>query len=93
MSFIKRLFGGAAESSKDESVLEPFQINFADGAYRPAVRVTRTTSPQAIIDALRLPASQPTILIGASKGSEFAMRSVIEDGFVRFRISAEAMQK
>jgi len=83
MAFFRRLFGGAADS-KDDSALEPFQINFADGAYRPAVRATLSTAPQAIIDALRLPAPFPAILIGASKSSNFAMRSVIEDGLVRF---------
>ncbi|MBI1258253.1 MAG: hypothetical protein GC204_12340 [Chloroflexi bacterium] len=83
MDFLRRFFGGAAEP-KDNSPLEAFQINFDDGAYRPAVRVTHTTAPQAIIDALRLPAPFPAILIGASAKTDISMRSVIEDGLVRF---------
>jgi hypothetical protein len=84
MHFLRRFFGGAAES-KDDSPLEAFQINFDDGAYRPAVRVTHQTAPQAVIEALRLPAPFPTILVGASmRVADMSMRSVIEDGLVRF---------
>ena len=83
MAFFKRLFGGAADSSK--AALEPFQITFPDGAIRPAVRVSRHTPPQAIIEALDLSDQQPTILIGASmRVSDVSMRSTIEDGLVRF---------
>jgi len=88
MEFLRRLFGGAAES-KDDSALEPFQIEFPNGASRPAVHAARNTSPQAIIDALNLSSPTPTIFVsgGASmmtRDSSNVLRSIIEDGLVRF---------
>lgn len=89
MDLIRRLFGGSSKPAPPPPKLETFTIQYPNGKTPSAVRVTRSTNADLIVEALNLPRPVPSIFISGGAGNmdmstANLTRTTIEDGLSRF---------